>query len=207
MLYKLTRSAFLSILDEFQDVRRKVDVIYKERMEKVAKEEAAIKLGVAQQLSQKVLFLNRKNEDIRYDEYLKRLSDTLIPVFFSPGEVIFEEGTIGRDMFFVKTGSVEVIIPGGKSMILNEGSFFGEAALVANLPRKHTKKAVTACTLYRLSRNAFMELISDFEDKNEKVVELYNEEREKMENEIEEFEQHMLIERKTVQINLPAVDE
>ncbi|KAJ3097263.1 hypothetical protein HK100_005399 [Physocladia obscura] len=199
-LYRLTRNAFLSILDEFEDVRKKVDVIYKERMERIGLEEKERKLGDARELVTKVPFLNRVEKDGRDEEFLDRVANVLVPMFCMPDEIIYAAGEIGADMFFVKTGNVEASAPGEKLLLYGEGSFFGEVALIANIPRKYTMKAAVPCALYRLTRTAFIEIMSDFDDRRERIDDVYRERMEKMQRQIDEFEDHMRIERNDLNV-------
>lgn len=49
---------------------------------------------------------------------------------FQPGDLIIREGTLGRKMYFIQHGSVTVIPRGTKEIALNDGAYFGGAALL-----------------------------------------------------------------------------
>ncbi|KAI9333805.1 cyclic nucleotide-binding-like protein [Obelidium mucronatum] len=164
ILYRLTRPAFTSILNEFDDVRAKVDVIYKERMEKIREEEEARKLIAAQELISKVEFLRRHENDGRDELFLGRIASALVAVFYCAGDVIFSQGDIGNDMYFVKSGHVEIVVNGKKVTTLKEGSFFGEVALIANIPRTATVQAAVPTMIYRLTRPSFESITAEFQD-------------------------------------------
>lgn len=65
---------------------------------------------------------------------------------FSPGDAIFREGEPGKEMFVVLSGSVVIskFIPGAGDealAILGRGDYFGEMALIDQLPRSASARA------------------------------------------------------------------
>ena len=58
---------------------------------------------------------------------------------FGNGDVIFEEGSVGRHMYVIISGSVRIFkkTEGGDAVVatLGKGELFGEMALVDSLPR------------------------------------------------------------------------
>ncbi|KAI8827808.1 cyclic nucleotide-binding-like protein [Chytriomyces cf. hyalinus JEL632] len=180
MLYKLTRDAFTSILRDFEDVRRNVDIIYKERMERIRLEEEARKIAAARELMAKVPFLRREIDDGRNDLFVYRVATSLVAAFYVSGDTVFNQGDIGNDMYFVKTGTVDVVVGGKKVSYLKEGSFFGEVAVIANIPRTATIAAATPCMLYRLTRPAFESIMDEFKDVGENVQVIFAERMERV---------------------------
>ncbi|MFI5362490.1 MAG: cyclic nucleotide-binding domain-containing protein [Elusimicrobiota bacterium] len=76
---------------------------------------------------------------------------------YRPGEIIFVEGDIGRALFIMETGRVELTRAGadGKPILLytlKPGEFFGEMALLESLPRSATATAVETTRLHLLYR-------------------------------------------------------
>ncbi|KAJ3399359.1 hypothetical protein HDU80_008011 [Chytriomyces hyalinus] len=186
MLYKLTRDAFTSILEEFDDVRRRVEVIYRERMEKIRLEEEQRKLEAAQELASKVTYLSRKENDGRDELFLKRIASSLVVSFFAAEDVVFAQGEMGHEMYFVKNGSVNIVVAGRTVATLSDGGFFGEVALIANIPRTATVVAATPCMMYKLTRPAFMGILEEFDDMKGKIEAVYQERMRRVRREEEE---------------------
>ena len=77
--------------------------------------------------------------------------------------MIFKEGDQGRDVYVVKSGTVQVLIKGkdGRPELVNTlgpGDHFGEMALLRNAPRNATIRTVTPVEVYRMSPNNFAAL-------------------------------------------------
>uniref|UniRef100_K3WAT0 Cyclic nucleotide-binding domain-containing protein n=1 Tax=Globisporangium ultimum (strain ATCC 200006 / CBS 805.95 / DAOM BR144) TaxID=431595 RepID=K3WAT0_GLOUD len=66
--------------------------------------------------------------------------------------VLFQTGDHGDAMYVVSSGVLYTVINGVKVRELRKGSFFGEVAVFAKLPRSATMMTTTYSTLYRLSR-------------------------------------------------------
>lgn len=88
----------------------------------------------------------------------------LIPRVCLPQTIIVEQGELGREMFFISSGFVEVVSNDGKVIYktLYEGSFFGEIALIYDTRRNATVRAGTFCDLYILTKDAFDEIALDY---------------------------------------------
>ena len=70
---------------------------------------------------------------------------------FDAGEVIVRRGLPGDNMYFLVSGDVAVETDGG-DIILKEGDFFGEMALIEQRPRSNTVRAVTRVRTLVLDR-------------------------------------------------------
>jgi CRP-like cAMP-binding protein len=78
----------------------------------------------------------------------------------APGEVMIEEGDVGEDFFAVRSGQVEVIRDGRVVDVMGAGSFFGEIALLMDVPRTATVRARTPVRAFRLDREGFDRLVA-----------------------------------------------
>eukprot|EP01012_Entosiphon_sulcatum_P048214 TRINITY_DN6647_c0_g1_i1.p1 TRINITY_DN6647_c0_g1~~TRINITY_DN6647_c0_g1_i1.p1 ORF type:complete len:796 (+),score=107.74 TRINITY_DN6647_c0_g1_i1:66-2453(+) len=101
------------------------------------------------------------------------LACSLKSVVVEPEEPIIKQGEIGREMFFITHGYADVIAGDGKIITtLKRGGFFGEVALLRESPvRTATVKALTYCDLFRLDKQDFDVIVSDFPDLREHIEE------------------------------------
>jgi len=81
---------------------------------------------------------------------------------YSPGQKIITQGDVGKELFIINHGVVEV--KRGEEVILqlDDGKYFGETALLEETNRNADVVAVNYVDLYTLEKDAFMELIKKF---------------------------------------------
>jgi len=84
---------------------------------------------------------------------------------YGVGDVIFEEGSTGRELFVVLDGEVEITkINGGQKTVivtLGKGEFFGEMAVIDGSSRSATAIAASANTrVMRINHARFVYLVS-----------------------------------------------
>jgi CRP-like cAMP-binding protein len=83
---------------------------------------------------------------------------------YKDGDIIFEENSVGREMYIVLTGKVKVIKEkdGVETTLatLEEGDFFGEMSLFDNSPRSATVKALGDVKLLEINQKNFLKKIS-----------------------------------------------
>lgn len=88
---------------------------------------------------------------------------------YPAGAVIVAQGTEGDRFYTIARGTAEVTVAGeeGPRRTLGAGDFFGEIALLHNVPRTATVRAETPLILWELTREDFEELqrrASEFRD-------------------------------------------
>ena len=98
----------------------------------------------------------------------------LKPVIFTPKDYIIKKGERGDCLYFISSGSVEVVNDetGDNIATLNEGAYFGEIALIDSTPRSATIRALGYCDLYSLDKISFDEVIKDYPDFYQKIKEM-----------------------------------
>jgi voltage-gated potassium channel len=98
--------------------------------------------------------------------------EELEPLVFLPGDFVIRQGEFGDCMYFLSTGSVEVMINDKQIAVLAEGSPFGETALIQKEERNASVRAVTYCDVYKLSRNSFERLRKKYPEFDKRVTEI-----------------------------------
>ena len=83
---------------------------------------------------------------------------------FSPGEVIFDAGEKGGEMFLVLQGDISITLQGAEIDRLATGDLFGEMSLVEERPRSARAVARTGSRLMRIDRTAFRTLVKESPD-------------------------------------------
>ena len=83
---------------------------------------------------------------------------------YKDGSTIFEENSIGKEMYIIISGKVKIIKEKGKVetilATLDEGEFFGEMSLFDNNPRSATVKAMGNVKLLEINQKGFLRKIS-----------------------------------------------
>ena len=108
-------------------------------------------------------------------QQLHKLEASAVIRSYQEGQIIFLQGEVGAEFFVIHTGSVDILIQEDKSQLpglrqtkdygkvvnrLNEGSFFGERALMTFEPRAATIRASTNAVCYVFSRRIYEDVIS-----------------------------------------------
>ncbi len=83
---------------------------------------------------------------------------------YKDGDTIFEENSIGKEMYIILSGNAEIIKKRGgvetTLATLEEGDFFGEMSLFDNSPRSATVKALGDVKLLEINQKNFLKKIS-----------------------------------------------
>lgn len=87
---------------------------------------------------------------------LERLAGTITPVSVPAGALIIREGDPGDLFYVVDEGEVRVTIAGSEVTRYGPGEYFGEIALLRDVPRQATVAAVTDSKLHALDRVHFL---------------------------------------------------
>jgi len=83
---------------------------------------------------------------------------------FAAGDVIFDAGDAGGEMFVVLEGEVLITLQGAEIDRLSAGDFLGEMALVEERPRSARALAETESKLLRIDREQFRALVRESPD-------------------------------------------
>jgi len=80
------------------------------------------------------------------------------------GDYVFREGDLGTEMYIVQDGRIEILkaLKGEEERqvaVLEKGDFFGEMALLEDLPRTASARAVTDCKVIRINGATFDQML------------------------------------------------
>jgi CRP-like cAMP-binding protein/Zn-dependent protease len=78
-----------------------------------------------------------------------------------PGQDIVVQGQPGDAFYALGSGRVEVLENGRRQIVLRPGAWFGEVALLLDVPRTATVRALTPVRAFRLDREGFDRLVGD----------------------------------------------
>ena len=93
---------------------------------------------------------------------MKQLAAKLTKHMAQPNEVIIEIGNTGKEMYFLATGAVDVSVGTQSLVMLRDGSWFGEIAILRETKRCATVKSVTVCELYCLTKEDFIKVLNKY---------------------------------------------
>jgi MFS family permease len=91
---------------------------------------------------------------------IERLAAELEEVSLPAGVVLFQEGDAGDLFYVVEDGEVEITGRDVSARVLGRGDFFGEIALLRDVPRTATARAQTDAKLYSLERDLFITAVT-----------------------------------------------
>ena len=83
------------------------------------------------------------------------MSEIAPVMFFQAGDFIFKQGDPGELMYFIRNGTVDIMYDEKLIETLGPEEFFGEMALIDDLPRSATAIARTACELETITSGRF----------------------------------------------------
>jgi len=108
---------------------------------------------------------------------LTQVADKMELSEYKAGEIVFRQGDPGDNFYLIRSGEAEVIARADNDervvATLDEGSFFGEKALMTGEPRNATIRAKTPLTLCGLDKDEFhetMEASATFKEELRKVL-------------------------------------
>jgi MFS family permease len=89
----------------------------------------------------------------------EHLAATLTPVSVVAGDVVIRAGDVGDRFYIVRHGDLEVVAPGVHATA-GDGDYFGEIALIRDVPRTATITALADSQLYAMDRNDFLAAVT-----------------------------------------------
>jgi putative ABC transport system ATP-binding protein len=110
-------------------------------------------------------------------DMLTKVAEKMVKELFNTGDVIIRQGEEGDKFYLIRRGSVDVIIDEGTPhearLILKEGDFFGEKALITGQPRSATIRAREQVEVYSLDKTSFQDAIAASESFKKQIYKAY----------------------------------
>jgi MFS family permease len=89
----------------------------------------------------------------------ERVAANLVPLSVDAGEVVIREGEIGDRFYIVGDGELDISAEGLRTTA-HQADYFGEIALLRDVPRTATVMAVVDTQLYALQREDFLAVVT-----------------------------------------------
>ena len=97
---------------------------------------------------------------------LKLLAFTSERIAFESGQVLFRQGDAGDAAYIIIEGEAEVLVSGASGPIqvavLGRNEIVGEIAILCDVPRTATIRALQRLVCLRISKDLFLRLINEF---------------------------------------------
>ena len=91
---------------------------------------------------------------------LERLATGAVAVHVPAGATVFAQGDRGDRFYAIESGRADVSIDGAETRELGPGEFFGEIALLRDVPRTATVRALDGLELYAVERDDFIAAVT-----------------------------------------------
>ena len=92
---------------------------------------------------------------------LKRIAQAMNEKRVDAGQTVTEEGKMGVGFFVIESGTARVTVGGEEKRTLGPGDYFGEIALIADLPRTATVTAETPLRCWGLAPWDFRPIVEE----------------------------------------------
>ena len=89
----------------------------------------------------------------------ERVAANLVPLSVDAGQLVIIAGEIGDRFYIVREGELD-ISAAGKHKTVHQADYFGEIALLRDVPRTATVKALADTELYALQREDFLAAVT-----------------------------------------------
>ncbi len=96
---------------------------------------------------------------------LKLLAFTSERIVFAPGQILFRQGDEGDAAYVIIEGQADVLVDAPKGAIsvatMERNAIVGEVAILCEVPRTATIRAITQLDTLRITKARFLELLNE----------------------------------------------
>jgi len=119
---------------------------------------------IKREINGKVLKENKLFQRIFGTKFLALLSHHLEEKIYSPSEIIYDESDKRFGIFFISSGSVEIIMGGNHQTIqsLEKGDYFGELAFFTDTKRRFGARSSSFSSIFLIQKETFLEIAEDY---------------------------------------------
>jgi small-conductance mechanosensitive channel/CRP-like cAMP-binding protein len=155
-----------------------MEVVYNQRSKPSADEEVDRHLAELKRSDFcRKLLVDEKGQPLVDDEALRPVVKMMRRVFFTKGEVLFNQGEVGESAYVLVRGSLDGRVEFDANVAplaftVQAGALLGEMSLVTGLPRTATLVAADEVQLLEMPRDAFVRLLAVRQDVPAKLAEL-----------------------------------
>jgi hypothetical protein len=109
---------------------------------------------------------------------------SLKPQTYAPGVLIAREGEMGKEIYFLSHGKVEIVSEDGKKDYgtLEDGDYFGDLSLILKERRTASVRALTYCEIFVLGQKDFNHIRAEYPELREVLKQVSSEKTEKVVN-------------------------
>jgi hypothetical protein len=106
----------------------------------------------------------------------------LKPQTFAPGSYIAREGEVGKEIYFISRGKVEITTNEGKNShgTLAGGDYFGNLSLILREKRTASVRALTYCEIFMLGRDDFNRIKDEYHEFRDILTKMSSEKADKV---------------------------
>ncbi|KAI8843134.1 cyclic nucleotide-binding-like protein [Chytridium lagenaria] len=98
------------------------------------------------------------------ESFIMQLNNAMQSRVCSPSEYVIRKGEVGRAMFFILRGEVEVVSEDGETIlnVMKEQSFFGEIGVLFSVPRTASCRARGRCIILALTKEKLQRVMEGY---------------------------------------------
>lgn len=96
-------------------------------------------------------------------EVLAHIATLLEEELYEKGTYVVNQGDLGRELYIIVSGEVDVIADAKKVDVMSDGAYFGEMAIIDSQPRAADVVANTDLVVLRMEMDDFHEILTQQE--------------------------------------------